>query len=118
MVQRSILCVSFDENVSRERAEALRRAGYEVVPTVNIERAFRLLDERKFDLVIVGHRFLKNDKQALISDARDTWHTPVLLVCGTSADADLAADVRVYALEGISAVVAAVSHMLPLPAPV
>lgn len=111
---RKILCVSFDETVCRDRLEALQQAGYEVTGTLTIDEAFRLLDaEKKFDLVIIGHRFPKFDKQALISEARERWHTPVLLVCGASADADLAADARVYALQGLDALVGAVARLAP-----
>ena len=112
-MRRKLLCVSFDNNVLRDRCEALREAGYEVTGTTDIEEAFRHLDAEKFDLVIVGHRFPTFDKQALISVARQNWRTPVLLVCGASPEKELDADARVYALQGLEALVTAVQRMAP-----
>ena len=113
-MRRRILCVSFDKTVCQDRLEALQQAGYEATGALTIDEAFRLLDaEKKFDLVIIGHRFSRFDKQALISEARERWHTPVLLVCGASAETELAADARVYALQGLEALVNAAAKLAP-----
>jgi DNA-binding response OmpR family regulator len=113
MPQNHILCISFDKTVSDTRCAALQEAGYKVVGSTDVEQAFTCLDETKFDLVIIGHRFSKNDKRALISEARQRWHTPVLLLCGASAEADLDADARVFAIEGIEGIMAAVNKLVP-----
>ncbi len=113
MPRQRILCVSFDKTVSDSRAFALCEAGYDVTATTNVEDAFMQLDNIKFDLVIIGHRFEKTDKQVLISQARQRWHTPVLLVCGASAETDLHADARVFGIQGIAGVMEAVAKLLP-----
>lgn len=113
MPRKRILCISFDKNVSDSRAFALREAGHDVTATTNVEEAFTQLDSIKFDLVIIGHRFEKNDKQVLISEARQRWHTPVLLVCGATAESDLEVDARVFGIQGIDGLMDAVAKLLP-----
>ena len=118
MKQRTILCVSFDKTASDSRCFALREAGYDVAATSSVEEAFGRLDSIKFDLMIVGHRFGKDDKKALISEARQRWHTPVLLICGASPESDLEADARVFAIEDVEGLLKTVSRLLPLTAAV
>jgi DNA-binding response OmpR family regulator len=112
MPRGRILCVSFDKTVSESRCFALREAGYDVVATTNIQEAFNQLDQIKFDLVIVGHRFEKLDKQTLISEARQRWHTPVVLMCGASPDSELEADARVFAIQGTDGLLEAVAKLM------
>ena len=100
---RRVMCVSFDRPVSETRCAALKQAGYSVTPTTHIEEALGLLSSQKFDLIIVGHRFPTEGKRALAVEARDKWNTPVLLVCGASADSEIPAAGRVYALAGACA---------------
>jgi len=116
MKQRTIICVSFDKTVSDSRCFALREAGYDVVATTSVEEAFEHLDSIMFDLMIVGHRFGKDDKKALISEARQRWHTPVLLICGASPESDLDADARVFAIEDVDGLLKAVLQLLPVTA--
>ena len=112
MPRGRILCVSFDKTVSENREFALREQGHEVIPTTDIDQAIEYLDTLKFDLVIIGHRFDKTDKKALITEVRQRYHTPVLLVCGASADDDLEVDIRVFAIEGTDGLVDAVSKVM------
>lgn len=112
MPRGRILCVSFDKTVSESREFALQEQGHEVVTTTDIDQAMEYLDSLKFDLVIIGHRFDKSDKRALINEVHQRYHTPVLLVCGASADEDLDADVRVFAIEGIDGLVDAADKIL------
>ncbi len=111
-MKRTILCVSFDETVSASRRAALEEAGYTVVATTQAAEALQLLVAVRFDLMIVGHRFSVSDKHKLAAEAREKG-TPVVLICGATADVDIPADVRVYALEGIAGLVAAVINTLP-----
>lgn len=117
MPERRVMCVSFDRAVSETRCAALKQAGYLVTPTSRMEEALELLSSQKFDLIIVGHRFPTDDKRALAVEARDKWNTPVLLVCGVSADSEIPAAGRVYALEGTTGLVTAVRALLPTEAP-
>jgi len=114
MAHRRILCVSFDTIVSQYRHEALTAAGYEVVATTDTKEASRLLDEQEFDLLVLGHRFTAQQKRDLVLLAKKQQPLPVLLVCGASADSDLAVDGRVYALQGMEALLAEVAKLLPL----
>jgi len=114
MKRRTILCVSFDKIVCDSRCFALREAGYDVVATTSMEEAFEGLDNIKFDLLIVGHRFGKDDKKALISQAKQRWRTPVVLMCGASPESDLEVDARVFAIEDMEGLLRAVSKLLPV----
>ena len=111
-MKRTILCLSFDEPVSTSRRSALEQAGYTVIVTTQAADALELLSSVAFDLMIIGHRFSAADKHNLAAEAREKG-IPVLLVCGASDDAEIPADVRVYALEGIAGMVAAVAELLP-----
>ncbi len=112
MQQLRILCVSFDKTVSDSRRALLEEAGYAVTAITAPEMAVELLAKEEFDLLIIGHRFAKSDKQRLAAQAREQSKTRVLLVCGASADEDIPADARVYALEGSEGLLAAVKVLL------
>ena len=107
-----VLCVSFDLAVSDIRCAALRGAGYAVTATINVEKALDLLSRERFDLVIVGHRFATADKYVLTVEAEEKENIPVLLVCGVSADRDIPAAGRVYALEGTAGLLTAAAALL------
>ncbi len=109
---RRVLCVSFDLAVSDIRSAALRGAGYAVVATINVEKGLDLLSCERFDLVIVGHRFATADKYLLTVEAEEKENIPVLLVCGVSADKDIPAAGRVYALEGTAGLLTAAAALL------
>ena len=109
---RKALCVSFDPTVSDIRSAALRRAGFAVTGTTDVDKALDLLSRERFDLVIVGHRFSKADKFVLTVEAEEKVNTPVLLVCGVSADRDIPASGRVYALEGTAGLLTAAASLL------
>jgi len=114
MQHEKILCVSFDFTVSDYRREALATAGYEVVATTDVKAASRLLEEDHFDLVVIGHRFQTRQKSDLISVAKERENTPVLLICGESADSELAVEGRVYALQGMEGLLTEVAKLLPI----
>jgi len=113
MPHPKILCLSYDATVSEYRREALKKAGYEVVATTDVKEASRLLEDDKFDLLILGHRFFAQQKRDLILQAKKQ-EMPVLLVCAASTDSDLAVDARVYALQGIEGLLAGVAELLSL----
>lgn len=111
-MKTTILCLSFDKTVSTSRKAALEEAGYTVVASTTVPDALQILSAVSLDLMIVGHRFSSADKHKLAAQARETG-TPVLLICGASAEVDIPADLRVYALEGTTGLVAAVARVLP-----
>lgn len=112
MKERKVLCISFDKSVSDIRCVALKEAGYTVTATIDVKEALDLLSREKFDLVIVGHRFASADKYLLAVEAEEKANIPVLLVCGVSAEKDIPAAGRVYALEGTTGLLAAVSSLI------
>jgi CheY-like chemotaxis protein len=114
MRERKVLCVSFDKTVSESRCSLLRQGGYAVTAITSTEEALQLLGTERFDLLVIGHRFPKSNKQGLATQAKEQWKTPVLLVCGASAETEIPADARVYALEGAEGLLAAVRRLLPL----
>jgi len=114
MHERKVLCVSFDKTVSDSRCAMLRQGGYAVTAITSTEEALQLLGREKFDLVVIGHRFPKPNKQELAAQAREQRKIPVLLVCGAAAETEIPADARVYALEGAEGLLAAVKRLLPV----
>jgi DNA-binding response OmpR family regulator len=112
MRRQKVLCVSFDMAVSDFRCAALKEAGYAVTASISAKEALDLLSREKFDLVIVGHRFAIADKYLLTVEAEEKANVPVLLVCGASADKDIPAAGRVYALESMTGIVSAVAELL------
>jgi DNA-binding response OmpR family regulator len=112
MPEQRVLCVSYDVTVSVGRCAALTKAGYTVRATNRIKEGLRWLSREQFDLVIIGHRFPPEDKYVLAVEAREMSNTPVLLVCGASADLEIPAAGRVYALEGTASLLAAVARLL------
>jgi DNA-binding response OmpR family regulator len=112
MPEQRLLCVSFDMTVSDSRCAVLTEAGYTVRATNRIKEGLNWLSREKFDLVIVGHRFSTEDKYVLALEARENSNTPVLLVCGASADSEIPATSRVYALEGTAGLRGAVATLL------
>ncbi len=111
MAEKKILCVSFDKLVSDSRCAVLKEAGYIVTATIKIEEAMELLGAEPFDLIVLGHRFPKANKQAVATLAQQT-KIPVVLVCGSGPDLEILADARVYALQGPEGIVSAANRLL------
>lgn len=111
MPERNVLCVSFDKVVSDARCAALQQAGYAVTTATQMAEAVKLLAAEKFALVVIGHRFPKSERHQLAQKAKEA-QARVLLICGSSADSEIPADARVYALEGVEGLVAAASKLL------
>jgi hypothetical protein len=70
MPNRSILCISFDGVVSESRRRSLKDAGYEVTATISVSEGMDLLDRKKFDAVILGHRFSTEEKHLVALQPR------------------------------------------------
>jgi len=111
MPERKILCVSFDRIVSENRSATLKQAGYDVTATTNVKEAVEWLSQKKFDAVIVGHRFPAEEKYVLAVEAKEKSNTPVLLVCGADRDSQIFATSRVYALEGSAGLLSALGAL-------
>lgn len=111
MAQNRILCISFDGAVSDMRNAALLKAGHAVTPTIKVSEAMDLLAREKFDLVIIGHRFSREEKLGLAKMAKEDCGTPVLLV-QSAEDKSIPADSRVYALDGTAGLLKAAELLL------
>lgn len=111
MSRPRVLCVSFDETVSKMRFSALSEAGYDVTAATSIPAG--MAAKPPFDLVIIGHRFAVREKELLINKAR-AWKAKVLLVCGASNDPELQPDKRVYGLDGIAGLLDKANDLVPI----
>ena len=107
MPSRKVLCISFDRVVSDSRCSSLRGAGYEVTASTNIDEAMDFLSRDRFDVVILGHRFSKDEKYLVAAQA----NTSVVLVCGATPESEVPATSRVYALEGNAGLLSALSRL-------
>jgi DNA-binding response OmpR family regulator len=111
MPSRKVLCLSFDKVVSDSRCSELREAGYVVTASTNIDEALDLLSRNTYDVVIVGHRFSKDEKYLVAAQAKEKVNTSVVLVCGATPESEISATSRVYALEGIAGLLSALSRL-------
>ncbi|MBZ5572912.1 MAG: hypothetical protein LAO09_13655 [Acidobacteriia bacterium] len=113
---RKILCISFDRVVSESRCSSLTEAGYDVTARTSTKEGLELLNRDRFDAVIVGHRFSAEEKYLLAVEADEKADTPVILVCGAAPDSEIPATSRVYALEGNTGLLSALSRLFPVEA--
>jgi phosphoribosylformylglycinamidine (FGAM) synthase-like enzyme len=74
------------------------------------------LIKEAFDAVIVGHRFSAEERYVLAVEAKEKANTPVVLVCGAAPDYEIPASSRVYALEGSTGLLSALSRLCPVEA--
>lgn len=108
-----ILCLSYDQSISEDRRQALKKAGFDVVATTVVEQACSLAHTQAFDALVIGHHFRDDQTCALIQEARHRWRAPVIVVTGLGADADSRADISVPILSGVVGLVRAVSQIVP-----
>jgi len=113
MPRRKVLCISFDSVVSESRCSSLKEAGYDVTARTNIKEGLDLLNRDRFDAVIVGHRFSAEEKYLVAVQAKEKANTPVVLVCGATPRSEIPAASRVYALEGNTGLLSALSQLFP-----
>jgi len=111
MFSPKILCVSFDRAVSENRCSNLKEAGYEVTARTSVKEGLELLKGEKFDAVIIGHRFSAQEKYLLAVEAKQSANTRVVLVRGSTQDSEIPATIRVYALEGNTGLLSALSRL-------
>lgn len=116
MPSPKVLCISFDRVVSESRCSSLKEAGYDVTARTNIKDGLELLNRDRFDAVIVGHRFSTEEKYLLAVEANEKANTPVILVCGATQDSEIPVTSRVYALEGNTGLLSALSRLFPVEA--
>ena len=116
MPSRKVLCISFDKVVSDSRCSSLREAGYEVTAITNIDEAMDLLSRETFDVVVLGHRFSKDEKYLTAAQAKEKSNAPVVLVCGGTPESEIPATSRVYALEGNAGLLSALSQLFSVKA--
>jgi DNA-binding response OmpR family regulator len=116
MPNRKVLCISFDRVVSESRCSSLKEAGYDVTARTSTQEGLDLLNRDRFDAVIVGHRFSAEEKYLLAVEAKEKANTPVILVCGATQDSEIPATSRVYALEGNTGLLSALSQLPPVEA--
>jgi len=86
-------------------------AGYDVTATTSVQQALELPGREIFDAVIIGHRFLKEEKKLLAVEAKEKSNIPIVLVCGATRDSEMPATRRVYALGGSAGLLFALSAL-------
>ena len=108
-----VLCLSYDQPISEERRQALKKAGFDVVATTVVEQAFAVARNQKCHALVIGHHFTDEQTNALIADARSRWHCPVIVITGVGAPSDARADVSVPILSGVMGLVRTVVQIVP-----
>jgi len=82
----------------------------------SVKEGLELLNRDRFDAVIVGHRFSAEEKYLLAVEVKEKAKMPVILVCGAAQDSEIPATSRVYALEGNTGLLSALSRLFPVEA--
>lgn len=112
MHRRRVLCVSLDKTISDDPYAVLTEAEYDVVATSDIYDALRLLSRERFDAVVIGHRFHREERYTLAVEAKEKWNIPVVLVCSATANSEIPATRRVFTLRGHAGLLSAVSEVI------
>src|SRR5512142_3187285 len=94
---KSILSVSYDRDRLDTRNEILRREGYNVISTRDLQHAVELADDA--DIVIVGDSIPDPEKKVLLSGIRSRKQIPVIVLHSTYVSR-VQADVSVHILDG------------------
>lgn len=112
MHRRKVLCVSLDKTSSDDPYAVLTEADCDIVATGDIQDALQLLSRERFDAVVIGHRFHREEKYALAVEAKEKWNIPVVLVCAAAAELEIPVTCRVSALGGHAGLLSAVSEVI------
>jgi two-component SAPR family response regulator len=62
IIPKRILVVTYDQSLRSSRVDILKRAGYKVASVEADDEAMELLEEEKFDLVLLGCESVKPKK--------------------------------------------------------
>jgi DNA-binding response OmpR family regulator len=95
----------------------LAQAGYAVSPATSTTRAFELLNNRKFELVIIGHAVPTAERRLLFLEIDRKWGTPVLLVDSGEADPMIRARAHLSESATPEQMLAAVAALVPASKP-
>jgi DNA-binding response OmpR family regulator len=108
-----ILSISFDNLIGVARNGTLAQAGYAVSPATSTTRAFELLKELHFDLVIIGDSVPTAERRLLFLEIDRKWGTPVLLVDSGEADPMIRARAHISEKATSGEMLAAVAALVP-----
>jgi DNA-binding response OmpR family regulator len=108
-----ILSISFDNLAGVARNGTLAQAGYAVSPATSTTRAFELLSELDFDLVIIGDSVPTAERRLLFLEINRKWGTPVLLVDSGEADPMIRARAHISERATAGEMLAAVAALVP-----
>jgi DNA-binding response OmpR family regulator len=107
------LSISFDNLTGVARNGTLAQAGYAVSPATSTTRAFELLTELHFDLVIIGDSVPTAERRLLFLEINRKWGTPVLLVDSGEADPMIRARAHISEKATSDEMLAAVAALVP-----
>jgi DNA-binding response OmpR family regulator len=108
-----ILSISFDNLAGVARNGTLAQAGYAVSPATSTTRAFELLNEMQFELVIIGAAVPVAERRLLFLEIDRKWGTPVLLVDSGEADPMIRARAHLRENATHDEMLAAVAAVIP-----
>ena len=88
-----VLAVGLDSRLLDTRKMLLQSAGYIVATALSIKEAFHLYVNRDFDLVMLCHTLLEQDRDGLICMIRASGsRTPVITISTLAGQRDFFAD--------------------------
>jgi PleD family two-component response regulator len=77
---KRILSVAYFRDLGESREVLLRTAGYQVQTVGTASEALLSLEQRRFDLVIVGHAVARADDRLIVEAAESAGKIPTLLL--------------------------------------
>jgi CheY-like chemotaxis protein len=70
----------------------LQQAGFEVTSVANTFDALNLLEEQRFDAVVLGNSFSFTERQLFAAEVGERWRTPVVVPKYADVDLELTGD--------------------------
>lgn len=109
-----ILSVSFDSLGGIARNVMLAQAGYAVSPATSTTRAFELLGELRFDLVIIGDTVPTAERRLLFLEIKRKYNVPVLLMDSDEVDSLMRASAHISSSASPEQLMKTVSQVAPI----
>lgn len=109
-----ILSISFDNLSGISRNAHLAHAGYAVSPATSTTRAFELLNELRFDLVIIGDTVPTNERRLLFLEIKRKFNIPVLLMDSDEVDTLMRASAHISKDASLEQLMKTVTSVAPI----
>src|SRR6266705_2264956 len=112
MAEQILLSLGFNPDLLNIRNSILRKAGYSVQATTSPQKAITLLVDGDFDLVIMCHTILENDRGELLRAIKSVKPSAKVLVVRQDGELAKGADATIHSLDEPESLLACVAALL------